>query len=273
MKCKLLVVLCLPVWLMAQQRYEAGVMLGGMSYNGDLGPRTFQDHFEMPHLAAGVFVRQHFNKFFSAKVNLAHGNISGDDRSWGNKDSRYKRNLNFKSAVSEIAVTGELNLLPYLPESMNRFYSPYVFAGLSLFHFNPKAKYQGTWIELQPLGTEMQGGDKYARTQIAIPMGLGFRFAAEPGMHIGVELGGRKTFTDHLDDVSGTGMYDPAAAKSGDLMSILSYRAANAPAGYVSDGRTTGVLEVKRGNPKAKDWYYFGAVTLSFDLNTFKAKE
>ena len=61
-------------------------------------------------------------------------------------------------------------------------------------------------MDLQPLGTEgegfYKGEKKYNLTQLAIPIGGGFKYAISNNVRIGIEVGFRKLFTDYLDDVS-----------------------------------------------------------------------
>ena len=72
---------------------------------------------------------------------------------------------------------------------------------MGAFNFNPKAEYNGDFVELQPLGTEGQGSalnssKKYARTQFTMPIGLGFRVTLGDVATLNIEYGIRKTFTD-----------------------------------------------------------------------------
>ena len=42
----------------------------------------------------------------------------------------------------------------------------------------------------------------YSRFQIAIPFGVGIKYAIDQNWSIGIEYGLRKTFTDYIDDCS-----------------------------------------------------------------------
>ena len=83
----------------------------------------------------------------------------------------------------------------------------YLFGGIGLMYFNPKAEYQGEWIALQPLGTEGQGlpgqDDKYSRITFTIPYGIGIGKTIDRYWAINFELTMRQTFSDYIDDVSG----------------------------------------------------------------------
>ncbi|HIA13207.1 MAG TPA: hypothetical protein EYN69_14245, partial [Flavobacteriales bacterium] len=100
-----------------------------------------------------------------------------------------------------------------------------------MFWHNPKAKYQGKWEALQPLGTEGQGVilglKQYNRVQAQLSSGLGFYYTFKRKWRLGWELGTRWTFTDYLDDVS-TRYVDPALLQdgtpTGDMAAALSNR-------------------------------------------------
>ena len=136
----------------------------------------------------------------------------------------------------------------------------YVYTGISIFHYNPKAENQyGEFVDLQELGTEGQGTtsfpdkEKYSLIQYAIAIGGGFKIAVNPSFNIILEYGVRKTFTDYLDDVSTT--------YPGDILSMTN------EATYMSDPSGSHEIGEQRGDPDKKDWYSFAGITLSFKLN------
>src|SRR5436190_29316 len=75
-----------------------------------------------------------------------------------------------------------LGVMHYKTANPGTRWTPYMFGGLSLFHFNPKAKYKDEWVLLQPIGTEGQGTaqyssrDLYKRTNVALTFGGGLKF-------------------------------------------------------------------------------------------------
>ena len=84
----------------------------------------------------------------------------------------------------------------------------YLFSGFSIFGYIPQGKKDGSWINLRPLNTEGQGldnaPDKYGFVNYGIPFGLGYKIGLNGFWRISFELSLTKTFTDYLDDVSGT---------------------------------------------------------------------
>ncbi|MES2880762.1 MAG: DUF6089 family protein, partial [Bacteroidota bacterium] len=125
-----------------------------------------------------------------------------------------------------------------------------------------------TLVYLQPLNTEGQGiqgypSQPYKLMQFAIPFGAGIKYAISDKVHLGLETGLRKTFTDYLDDLS-TNYADAndLLAQRGQLSVDLAYRGDELPNGdinYPAKGQT-------RGGAKYKDYYYFTGLHLTFKL-------
>ncbi|MBI3502330.1 MAG: hypothetical protein HY063_11100 [Bacteroidetes bacterium] len=240
---------------------ELGIFLGGSYYLGDLNPGGHFNRFTRP--AAGGLFRYNFNTRFSAKGIVSLGNIEADDAYSKNEQHR-NRNLSFRSRILEFAVEGEFNFLPYTTGKKSSVTSPYVFAGIAVFHFDPQGYYQGKWYNLQPLGTEGQGttfsdAKPYSLTQFAIPFGVGMKINTAKRIGINFEWGLRKTFTDYLDDVSGT-YPDPVLLEEekGPVAAALSDKSLKKEA-----GRDTGR---QRGDSFTKDWYSFAGIILTFKL-------
>jgi len=234
---------------------EIGILLGTSYYLGDLNTT----HFNQPLPAAGLIIRKNIDKRFAYKAELMYLNIKSDERN--SEDTIAKnRGLHFKSPIYELSGQVEFNFLPFQSGNPLYTWTPYVYSGISIFHFNPQAENEnGSWVDLQELGTEGQATtsfpdkEKYSLIQYAIAMGGGFKIAVNPSFNIILEYGVRKTFTDYLDDVSTT---YPGTLKD-----------MTPEATYMSD--PTGSHEVggQRGNPDKKDWYSFAGITLSFKLN------
>jgi hypothetical protein len=191
---------------------------------------------------------------FSARAGITWFMTSGSDLKAN--DDRQERNLHFRSSNWELSATGTVNLIPI----GTRFYQRALinlhgFIGVGLLYFNPKAEYQGDWVALQPLETELK---KYSRFQPVIPFGLGARIKIDPFFNVIVEGGYRKTFTDYLDDISRTRYPDASLLKS-DLSRALSDRR---PEIGTQPSRPTEVG--KRGNPANDDGYFIANITVQF---------
>ncbi|MFK7807767.1 MAG: DUF6089 family protein, partial [Saprospiraceae bacterium] len=173
-----------------------------------------------------------------------------DSRS--NDAAQQIRNLSFKSNVTEVALTGEFNILGYQPYGLYKPFSPYVFAGIAGFKFNPKTEYQEETVELSSLETE---GESYGTFQFAIPVGLGVKYAINDTWNIGLEAGVRYTFTDYMDDVST--VYVSESELSGELAVALANRSTGENAPQVGD---------PRGNPDNNDLYFMVGLTISYNF-------
>ncbi len=243
------------------QRSELGVLVGGAFYLGDINPSGL---FSQTKLVVGGVYRYNLNTRWAIRGNALWGTVTGDDEKLKNP-----RNLNFRSRISEFSLQAELSFLPYFTGSNRNYrFSPYIFGGVALFAFNPQAYYYddgartGRWVDLAPLHTEGQGlsayPDKktYNTTQVSLPFGLGFKYSLNSKFCIGLEWGMRKTFTDYLDDVSGTYADRAILASQVGWMS-----------GYLSDrSEITNPIGSARGNSNKTDWYSFAGVTLTVKL-------
>lgn len=241
------------------QRSEFGAMGGCSFYLGDLNQaRLFKD----VHPAGGFMFRYNLTPRWAVKADFLFGKLSSSDI--GTDHST--RNLSFSSPLTEFSAEAELNFLKlYNQIGKNRF-SPYIFAGITLFSFNPKAELNGVVYDLQSLGTEGQGleggADKrYSLTNVAIPFGIGIKFTMGRYFSIGAEWGFRYTFTDYLDDVS-TVYYDNdlLRAQRGDVVGDLADRTMELVDPITGLNLPANTAGTQRGNVTNNDLYSFVGV-------------
>ena len=248
----------LPAGVLYAQKLHLTTFGGISNYQGDLQDKRFT--FKQAHVAVGIGVAYELTDQFYVTANFKIGKLSASDKY---SSLNQARNLDFTSSLSAIQFGLEYDFFNLNEQK----FTPYVFAGLSFYHFNPYTNdTAGNKQYLQPLSTEGQGfynnNKKYSLTQIALPFGGGVKYALNENVRIGAEIGLSKLFTDYLDDVSSTYVDEGALlANRGQLAVELAYRGneINPAATYPAGG--TG-----RGNPSGKDWYYFAGVTLSFRL-------
>lgn len=248
------------------QHWEIGIMAGAANYSGDLTPGPIQVNETKP--AGGALIRYNINDYWTLKANIYDGEIAGSDEN-ATLEKNKIRNLSFRSNILDVGVQGEVNILGFESGTGKLRTSPYIFAGLSIFKFDPEGYINGQWVRLQPLGTEGQGTiryndrQKYGLTQVSIPFGIGLKHNFSGYWNVGIELGWRKTFTDYLDDVSSTYVdYDYLAATNGVLAANLSNRS-----GELGGKRVQYTDKDLRGNPTNKDWYMFGGITLTYTIH------
>ncbi len=248
---------CLLPLLSLSQHSELGIMLGVSAYQGDLSPSSNRLNPGQINPMLGIFGKKNFNQYFAARLGFNYGILSAEDAK-STIESAKVRNLSFRSNIFEGNLIFELNILGYEPYNLEKPWSPYVFAGVAVFHHNPKAKFDGDWVELQPLGTEGQGlsaypdRTPYSLNGFAIPMGGGVKFALNDTWNIGAEVGIRMTFTDYLDDVSKTYVEESLLLEQNPLSAALANRSGNP----IEAG-------MGRGNNQVSDWYAFMGITLS----------
>ncbi len=224
---------------------ELGFFAGGAYYIGDINPRA---HFRATRPAAGVFFRYETNYRYAFRFGFNYGAISGSDSQSSEEDQK-ERNLSFKSNLLELHSLAEFNFLEYRIGQDKYRFTMFIFAGLAGFYFNPKADIGNGYEALRDYKTEAQS-KTYSRVQIAIPFGVGFKFNVGKKCGLGFEWGPRRTFTDYLDDVSGT------------YPNVLSDQS-NFTDRTINGSARPGTM---RGNPSTKDWYFYYGVTLSIKL-------
>jgi len=245
----------------AAQRVHIGINGGLSNYRGDLPDKIYVDN--QTKMFGGVTVHYELfdQLFLRAGINFA--SVTGSDR-YSTNPTFQARNLSFESSISEFSLVGEIYLLNLSEERL----SPYAFAGLAVFHFDPYT-YDTSLrkVYLKPLSTEGQGiyanRKPYKLYQPAIPFGGGLKVMASDNLMIGFEIGFRKLFTDYLDDISTTyaDYNDLFNAKGQDAVDIA-YRGDEIPGGitaYPSKG-------TQRGSSAQKDLYYFTGLNISYRL-------
>lgn len=247
---------------------ELGLKLGGSVYFGDLSSSVMQAYGQTD-LAYGAYGRGAVSDVGFLSFYVQRSKIKGSDVNTANQS----RNLSFQSNVLELGGTFEYYFL-----GTNRLVQPYLFAGMSVFNFNPKTYYNGQLVELQPLGTEGQGlpgyDEKYNLTRFALPFGIGAKMPIGQYLIVGVELSTRATFFDHLDDVSGNYVNYYTLRDGRDLAGSNGNGALAAALGnrkneYLGvsdplDEPSGGV----RGNPARNDWFQSFSISVGYRLGS-----
>lgn len=251
------IVLFTTQYSIAQKFSEIGIGIGTFQYQGDLTP-TFPVLEEFT-FAGNVFYRYNFNPAIAAKGQFTFGRISGNDIHGDNR----VRNLKFRSIIAELSLTGQVDVIALIRKDgvLNNF-TPFIYGGVAGFYFNPQGDYQGAWRNLQPIGTEGQGmaaypdRKPYSLFQVSIPFGIDLRYNFARRFFTGLEFGMRKTFTDYLDDVSGTYADNELIEAEKGVV-----------AAYLADPRDVKKEEgAMRGNSAKKDWYSHFNVYFTYNL-------
>ena len=254
-----LLTLCILTNTLSAQNLHFNIFLGATNYSGDLQVKRYT--FNQAHPAASIGLSYEVSPKIFIRGQLTSGKLSAHDKF---NPLTSIRNLNFTSSLTEVHVAAEY----YLRDMYEYTVSPYVFAGIAAYHFNPYTNdTSGNKYFLQPLSTEGQGfyqdRKPYKLTQFAIPFGGGIKLALSENIRVGIEVGMRKLFTDYLDDVSST-YVDPnlLVTNRGPKSLELAYMGNELKA---SNPYPTGD---NRGSAKYKDWYYFTGITTTIRLGS-----
>ena len=238
-----------------------------------------------PSLLVGY--RYQLNSFLFLRGNLNWGVLRGDDKNT-KEIARRGRNLSFRSGFVEADFMAEFYLIQNARGNLYNLrgvrgrsglqMDVYLFGGLGYMYFNPKAEYQGTYIALQPLGTEGQGlpggPDKYKRTTFTIPYGIGVGKSIDRYWAINAEFTMRKTFTDYIDDVSTVyygqkEIYAAKIAQGASEASAERSRALSDPNIYSELGHLAEGVNLEgeqRGDPSDNDAFMTVMFSLSYKL-------
>jgi len=245
----ILLLLCTQI---RAQSWELGAFGGGIGYMGDLNPDNV---FKLSDPAYGFLVKRNIDPRWAIKLSFMHGKMKGADSLSSNLHQQ-QRNLSFVTPLTEISFQGEFNFFDYVPSLSKKRFSPYLFAGVALSMFNPKANVNGELVELNPLRTEYKDYRKYT---ISIPYGAGIKYNFSRMWTLGAELGYRTSFSDYMDDVSGKypakDVFYPQNDPSGVNLTDRSSEVAGSK--VFSAGQ-------QRGDSKSRDRYFFTGITLTY---------
>ena len=264
-------------------RHELGGAIGMTAFLGELGGANaigsdgLRDwNFNQNKLAVQVDYQYYLKRNFSVRANFMYAYLSGDDSNT-TEPFRYNRNLSFRSTLMELSGMLQYYFMREEPGPRSHFdkqpfrMNIYGFIGVGVAYFNPKAKYNGEWVNLQPLGTEGQGiemeTNPYSLFTAVIPIGFGLSKKIKNTWMLGLEFSYRKTFTDYIDDVSTVYFNnDKIYAERGEMAAYL----ADPSHGYYIDDNGNQVPlnstgeGLQRGDPEDKDAYLTGVITVRY---------
>ena len=263
------------------ERFELIGGVGPSLFLGDLGG---QDGPAQPSIldaepltvryGASIGMRYFLREFHSVRGMASYGRVKGSDALTNYPNRRY-RNLNFKSAIYELAGLYEFHILRpdfihFAGARTTKVFSgarfgAYGFGGLALFAFNPKGEKDGEYYALAPLNTEGQGlenGPKdYKRISVSVPMGWGVYYLLNHNFKIGMEFGYRWSFTDYIDDASGY-FYDNAIIEESNGETAAYFANPSVSLENVPDDHWY-KKDQPRGGSKSNDTYMFTQLILS----------
>lgn len=262
---------------------EAGIAGGYMNCLTDLGGRSGRGGNFLKDLEAGnghrsfaVSLTAFYRGIIALRVQALSGTVSAADSTLSSSDPlnpRFIRNLHFSSKIREVQLLSELHLLRLISPQQRGKFSPYMLAGIGIFHFDPTAVYQNQPYRLQSLRTEGQGfpgetSSPYALVQVNFSAGGGFCYEINALLSFAIEANYRYLQTDFLDDVSGRYIDHRKFAEN--LKEPVSGIAVALADRRLDQTRLT--ANSIRGNPENKDGYFTVSTTLRIALNRKKIR-
>lgn len=175
---------------------ELGAGLGGTTYRGEVSPRY---RFLNNRPALTVFYRRDLSAALTARANLTIGSLAAADatvrRSGTTIPVAASRNAEFKGSVLEIMTGFEYNFLDYYDLKRRIRWSPYFFLGVAGYRAPTTTTFrQGPGAQEQRLSD--------THLSVAVPVGVGIKYALTDVLNLGIEAGARRTFGDDLDNLS-----------------------------------------------------------------------
>jgi hypothetical protein len=266
---KKLILLCWVVTATALQDvkaqiYDFGATFGVAGYMGDIQPSINPTNIKP---GGGIWFKYNVNPHWGFRAGYLTTSINASDANATNQWQR-ERNLSFDTYIAELAVTAEFNFFKYITGHHKYNHTPFVFAGLARFRFNPTTIIDGNKVELQPFGTEGQGLDafpgseQYSLIALSIPFGVGYRWNFYKFHSVTFEISGRYALTDYLDDVSKNyAGYDLMLSERGETAARLSDRSGEL-------GNTLREPFSQRGISTFNDAYWYAGVSYIFTINS-----
>ncbi len=273
-------------------KLEFGIGIGPLIFLGDLGGtqgkgKTFLKdlNFSVTNISKGAYINLYPTEWLGFRLAANVGVLEGYDSlikaKGGHEMFRKKRNLQFRSPLTEVFLAAEFYPTVFLESfsGLQGKFRPYGLIGIGAFKFNPKGEYispNGTrrWVELKPLRIEGQGMDEYPNhkpyslTAFEVPMGVGFKYFFSDNKFVGFEILHRVTSTDYIDDVSkvyiDANLFDKYLTPENAQMAKQLYFRENI-AGPLS--RPSGpALNEQRGDPRENDAYFSSILRLGWRM-------
>ena len=187
--------LCFPLFLVAQQKTEVGLMIGGANYQGDLASAK-RLSLKQTQVGGGIYARYHVGRKFSLRGSVFYSKLKGDDLNFVDEAAwRADRALNFSNPVYEISFTPEWH---FMGNTIQRTrVRPYAFAGIGAAFTNPT----NNLAEKDKAAVELEPG-YYPASHFSFPIGGGINFDVNEKFTLGVEASSHFPLTDYLDGIS-----------------------------------------------------------------------
>ncbi len=182
---------------------ELGAGLGGTTYRGEVSPRY---RFLNNRPALTIFYRRDLSAALTARANLTFGGLAAADATVRRQGTTIpiaaRRDAELKGSVLELMAGFEYNFLDYYDLKRRTRWSPYFFLGVAGYRAPTTTTFRSV------PGTQEQ--KSVTHLSVAIPVGIGIKYALTDVLNLGIEAGARRTFGDDLDNLKSESLPDLA---------------------------------------------------------------
>lgn len=201
---------------------ELGIGVGATTYKGEISPNY---HFANNRPAANIFYKRDVSPALVLRGGLLLGLMRAKDENVNRPLNQYRR-ADMITNLIELSAGIEYNFLNYYDQRRRTRWTPYFFLNAAITNFNNKVVLQNNTIKPFENGFVL-----------AIPLGIGFKYALSRHWNLGLEAGARKTLL-----------------KTGDKVDYFNKKAheSNPPE------------ELPFTNPYDNDWYYYSGLSISY---------
>lgn len=206
----------------AQNTSEIGGGIGGLVYKGEVAPNY---RFQNNRPGATIFYKKDISEPVTLKANLMAGWIRADDENVDLPINGFRRAA-IKTNLIELSAGLEYNFLNYYDQRRRTRWTPYYFISVAVANYNNKVVLQNNRIKPFENGFVL-----------AIPTGVGFKYALSYHWNLGLEVGARKTLLGNSDHVD-----------------------------YLQTKDYPGLpnRELQHTDPYDQDWYFYNGLSISY---------
>ncbi|MBZ9777749.1 DUF6089 family protein [Psychroflexus sp. CAK8W] len=218
--------LCFSISLTKAQTYEAGLVIGGTNFVGDVGSSSFtrpEDYFSQDKVSYGAILKWNRSPRHAFRFTIMRMNTFGNDLR-SDEPKKLARGYAFETDITELSLGLEFNFFEWdLHELKRPLFTPYIYSGPTYFFTND--------FYLDPATNELTEGE--STSNFAIPLVFGVKGTLSRHWILAAEFGARYTFTDNLD-------------------------------GSAPDEIVSPPIYPTFGNSNMNDWYMFTGITLTY---------
>ncbi len=206
----------------AQNTSEIGGGLGGLVYKGEVAPNY---RFQNNRPGLNIFYKKDLSVPVTLKANLMAGWMRAHDENVDLPINTF-RQADVKTNLIELSAGLEYNFLDYYNQRRRTRWTPYYFISLAIANYNNKVVLADTYTKPFENGFVL-----------AIPTGIGFKYALSYHWNLGLEVGARKTLL-----------------KNNDRLDYL----------QTKDYPELPRADLPHTDPYDQDWYFYNGLSISY---------